>query len=662
MAAAEQKKSYQVIKQFKGLNTQANRTAIDESEFSWLENAQPIGYGNIKIVPTDVLIKDSGGNSVVQPSDIVYFSSVNLGVSDYLTFFLTDGSAKYYKIQDKTTGNIAPAGTFTNTTGMNITQWYNTECLILDPQKGYFTWDGNNTVTVGSVGVIAITNPGSGYNTAPTVVISGPDQTGGVQANATASLVSGGTNVGSIVLVNGGSGYTNSANLTVTLSGGGGSGAQAIAGISTFATGTVQIAVIDGGNGYVGYSTPVTISGGGGTNAAGTAVISGNTITQVVMTNPGTGYTNAANITVSVTGNAVLKAIVNNNTNTGIASFSGRVWIASGRTITYSAAGDYSDFTSVSAGSLQLTDSTLHGNIQQLLAANDFLYIFGDSSINVFSNVQVSASGQTLFTNTNVSASVGTQLPYAIIPYFRSVLFMNNYGVYALVGSTTTKLSSPLDGLIQNIDFTSPVYAGQVIINNILCAAFNFRYFDAIFTNSYRYIQAVFFDKKWFITSQGNSLKYIASVPVNGEDVLFGTTNNTLYELYQDTTSAITSRIQTALLPLTDPIRTKQALKFGIEATLSQGGILNVTVDSEQGSSPSYTLGNIQTWYNSSGTTEPWINVSSTVISWLGSTGYYLYKSDAQQWGKYLGLTQTSNSAGFVVNTFEFEHELRVRF
>jgi len=662
MAAAEQKKSYQVIKQFKGLNTQANRTAIDESEFSWLENAQPIGYGNIKIVPTDVLIKDSGGNSVVQPSDIVYFSSVNLGVSDYLTFFLTDGSAKYYKIQDKTTGNIAPAGTFTSTTGMNITQWYNTECLILDPQKGYFTWDGNNTVTVGSVGVIAITNPGSGYNTAPTVVISGPDQTGGVQANATASLVSGGTNVGSIVLVNGGSGYTNSANLTVTLSGGGGSGAQAIAGISTFATGTVQIAVIDGGNGYVGYSTPVTISGGGGTNAAGTAVISGNTITQVVMTNPGTGYTNAANITVSVTGNAVLKAIVNNNTNTGIASFSGRVWIASGRTITYSAAGDYSDFTSVSAGSLQLTDSTLHGNIQQLLAANDFLYIFGDSSINVFSNVQVSASGQTLFTNTNVSASVGTQLPYAIIPYFRSVLFMNNYGVYALVGSTTTKLSSPLDGLIQNIDFTSPVYAGQVIINNILCAAFNFRYFDAIFTNSYRYIQAVFFDKKWFITSQGNSLKYIASVPVNGEDVLFGTTNNTLYELYQDTTSAITSRIQTALLPLTDPIRTKQALKFGIEATLSQGGILNVTVDSEQGSSPSYTLGNIQTWYNSSGTTEPWINVSSTVISWLGSTGYYLYKSDAQQWGKYLGLTQTSNSAGFVVNTFEFEHELRVRF
>ena len=45
----EQKKSYQVIKQFKTVNTKANRTAIDETEFSWLENAMPVGYSNLKI-------------------------------------------------------------------------------------------------------------------------------------------------------------------------------------------------------------------------------------------------------------------------------------------------------------------------------------------------------------------------------------------------------------------------------------------------------------------------------------------------------------------------------------------------------------------------------------------------------------------------------------
>ena len=37
-------------------------------------------------------------------------------------------------------------------------------------------------------------------------------------------------------------------------------------------------------------------------------------------------------------------------------------------------------------------------------------------------------------------------------------------------------------------------------------------------------------------------------------------------------------------------------------------------------------------------------------------------ETHAMQWGKYVGLTVTSNSAGFIVNTFEFEHELRARF
>ena len=111
-----------------------------------------------------------------------------------------------------------------------------------------------------------------------------------------------------------------------------------------------------------------------------------------------------------------------------------------------------------------------------------------------------------------------------------------------------------------------------------------------------------------------------------------------------------------------DPIRTKQALKFAVEATLASGGTLNVTVDSESGSSPAYTLSNEIKWTNTFGTAISWTNNVSTVIIWVSQQGYYLYKSDAEQYGKYLGLTQTSNSAAFIVNTFEFEHELRVRF
>ena len=662
MAAAEQKKSYQVIKQFQGLNTKANRTAIGEDEFSWLENAQPVGPGNLRITPAQTAVTDSG-NTVVMFSDTpTYLSSASLNITDYVLAFMPDGSAQYFNITSGIKGTIATAGTFSNS-GIEVSQYNNDHILILDNNKGLYTWDGNNTVAIGSVGLIAMTNYGSGYNTAPSVTISGPDQAGGVRAEATCAVT--GNAVTYVTLTNAGSGYTNASNLTVSFAGGGGSGAAAIGELLTFAQGTVATAVVNGGSGYTNGTTPVTFSGGGGTGAAATAIIRNNAVSVVIMTNYGANYTNNSNITATISAGgsgANLVPVINNDPNVGVSSFSGRVWVAFGRTVAYSAAGSYSDFTSVSAGTIVLTDSTLHGNIQQLLAANNFLYVFGDDSINVFSDVRVTTSGTTLFTNTNVSASVGSKRPQAIFPYFRSVLFMNDYGVYALVGSTTSKLSDSLDGMFANIDFASPIYAGQVLINNILCAAFNFRYYDAIFTGGYRYIQAVFFDKRWFLTSQGDSMKYITSVPFNGKISLYGTIGNTLYKLYNSTNNAITSRVQTALLPLTDPIRTKQALKFGIEATLSNGAVLSVTVDSENGSSPAYTLQNFVIWTNNAGATISWTNNSSTVISWLGGTGYTLYKSDAMQWGKYLGLTQTSNSAGFVVNTYEFEHELRVRF
>jgi hypothetical protein len=428
----------------------------------------------------------------------------------------------------------------------------------------------------------------------------------------------------------------------------------------TFKTGTVSILLNNGGSGYTSAPT-VAISGANTTPATATAIVLGNTVSSIVMTNPGAGYT-TANVTISgggATANATATAVVNTDQIVSVATFSGRVWVAAGRTVYYSAVDSYSDFTSVSAGSFTLKDSTLHGNIRALLSANNFLYIFGDDSINVFSDVRVDTNGQTLFTNTNVSASVGTKRIYAIFPFFRSVLFMNDYGIYSLVGSTTSKLSDPLDGIFPYIDFSKPVTGGQVLLNNILCAAFNFTYNDPV--NGARQVQAVFFEKKWFITSQG-TLNYITSVPLSGMINAYGVSDRSLYKLYANSTSNIASMVQTALMPMGDPIRTKQALKFGVESTFNTGATIYVTVDSELGYSPQYALTNFVTWTNNASNVIPWSNNSNVILNWINGYTYYLYKSDAQQYGKYLGLTITSNNAAYTYNTFEFEHELRVRF
>ena len=237
---------------------------------------------------------------------------------------------------------------------------------------------------------------------------------------------------------------------------------------------------------------------------------------------------------------------------------------------------------------------------------------------------------------------------------------MNKYGVYALIGSTTSKISDSLDGIMGDIDFTYPVYAGQALINNILCAVFNFWYND---NGTTRPIQAVFFEKKWFITSQGDAVSHIAPLSYQGKLEIYAADDNKLVEFYTNTTGNIASTVQTALLSMEDPIRTKQALKFGVEATAGFGGaVIDVTVDSERGSSSPYSLQNSVDWINSSGDIVYWTNSSSDIIAWTYAEGYILFKSDAQQWGKYLGLTVTSNSAGTIYNTFEFEHELRVRF
>jgi len=737
MASQEQKKTYTVLKTFGGINTKANRTAIKDSEFSWLENAMPIGDSNIKIVPAQDRVSDSTGNLVAFANTVSYLTSTNINVSDYIVSFQVDGRAQVFNLTSNVTSNVAVAGSFSNA-NVSSAQWKNERLIIADPDKGLSSWNGANVVSIGSVGLIAVSNPGSGYTSAPNVVISAPNDANGVQAVATATIVTGSGGIRSIYVTGGGSGYTavpdvniaapnipggtqatavasisggavvsigiveagsgytsvpavtfssgaatatavistggvNSVALTnagsgytssptITFSGGGGSGANAIAQIVTFRTGTVSILLNSGGSGYTSAPT-VSIGGANTTTATATAIVLGNTVSQIVMTNPGAGYT-TANVTLTgggFTTAANVTAIVSTDQLVSTATFSGRTWVAAGRTVYYSAADSYSDFTSVSAGSFTITDSTLHGNIRALLSANNFLYIFGETSINVFSDVRVDSNGLTLFTNTNVSASVGTKRIYAIYPFFRSVLFMNDYGIYSLVGSTTSKLSDPLDGIFQNIDFTLPISGGQVLLNNILCAAFSFTYNDPV--SGPRPIQAVFFEKKWFLTSQG-TLDYITSVPTAGVIRLYGTGGANLYRLYANSTANVVTTIQTALIAMGDPIRTKQALKFGIEAQLRASSTLFISVDNETGtgSTGAYTIDNRVTWLNNYSQIVGWQNNSLQTVGWETDYGYALYKSDAQQYGKYLGLTINSNSAGYTVNTFEFEHELRARF
>lgn len=341
-----------------------------------------------------------------------------------------------------------------------------------------------------------------------------------------------------------------------------------------------------------------------------------------------------------------------------IASFAGRVWIGNARTVSFSAPNSYTDFQTASAGgSFIVTDETLHSNIFSLFTANNFLYVVGESSFNVVSNVQVVGSPAiTVFSNTNISALIGSRMPLSIFPFYRTVGFATQYGFYGLFGSTTQKISDDLDGIFPLIDFTKPVSAGVCNLFNILCMCFSFTYNDPI--RGTRPLLAILFNKKWFFASQGSAITLIAAGFQTGVPAMFGTDGQKIYKLFSDATSSIATTIQTALWPMGAPTSIKNLLKSGVEVTSTQSVSLTVTLDTEQSSIAAVLTGqNSGQWVNTIGTLGQWQNTALTLGDWIAA-GFQFYAGNAEQYGRYLGYTITSNSPAYKMLGIMTQYEM----
>jgi hypothetical protein len=393
--------------------------------------------------------------------------------------------------------------------------------------------------------------------------------------------------------------------------------------------------------------------------AAGTYSSSGTQIAQwknerILIIDPTAGYRDWDGATL--TNNSVATGILSG---TAVATFASRAWIVNGtanRTITFTDAFNYASVAG-SGGSTTITDEVLTGQIYQLVPANNFLYLFGGDSINVISDVQVPSGGGTaIFSNTNISANSGTDLNQAIVVYYRAVWYMNRYGIFALYGSTPRKASDDLDGIFPLLDFTKPVTGGTVVIFNILCVAFMATYNDPV--AGARKIIMVYFNKKWFVTSQSGSLTTMATSH-SAADALYAVDTSSIYKVFGNTTASISQKIQTALWDFGDFIPNKQSLRIGVEGTLpATAGSVTATCDTEVGSvSPSVPFAQAfsMTWYNSGGSVFSWLNSLGAGFTWLIG-GYVWFQGDVETTGHYLGITVTSNTAVNVYNGLQLQY------
>lgn len=410
---------------FSGLNLQASNIAIDDKEFSYIENYVRIGDGNLRTV------WDAGSPIYTAPSDrtIISFFWYTISTDQYVAVFLSDGTAIQVAYPSGAPKVIGPSNKFYKSGGsFPACAQYGVLYLLIsnnNTTNDYWAWDGNllyqagtaapngvtltaggenytseptvtafgghgsgitfkTTVNAGTVVNVEITNPGTGYEAGD--VVQAQFQGGGSDTGPIllATLTAGGVAAANVTAT--GSGYTTA---SVSFSGGGGSGAAATAIIGT---GVGSITVTNQGQNYT--TATVAISGGGGSGAVASAVILGGVISEIDVLNPGSGYTGAPTVTISGDGTgATATASIDGNGIIGIVVTSGGSGYTSAPAITIT--GDGSGATAV---------ATLGGtNVSGVTVVNpgtDFVY---PPPLSFVGGLGTGASGYALLQDTSVA-------------------------------------------------------------------------------------------------------------------------------------------------------------------------------------------------------------------------------------------------------------------
>jgi len=181
--------------------------------------------------------------------------------------------------------------------------------------------DGTNLknavhIKSGSINTLSINAAGSGYTStaaAPTVTISAPDETGGVQATATVTI-SGGA-ITAIAVAAGGSGYSVAPTISIAAPA---SGTQATATATVSSGAITAFTIVSGGTGY--KTSPVVtitpVSGGTG-GLAGAVTIGTSTVTSITLTTAGSGYAIAPTITIAAPPSGVNATVTTPTLTTG---------------------------------------------------------------------------------------------------------------------------------------------------------------------------------------------------------------------------------------------------------------------------------------------------------------------------------------------------------
>lgn len=488
-------------------------------------------------------------------------------------------------------------GVITAATVLHTGQYYFAPSVTVVDQNG----TGSGAVITTALGPTAlhqdmfyVVAQGSGYteNTTTSVALT---ISGGGGAGATGyAVVNGIGNIVGVNLTSGGSGYTSAP--TVAIASVSGAGGASIACLPYFPIASAS--VTNGGTGY--SNNTFAIVGDGITRVAKTVLanlgvaLTDTSVASITVINGGTGYTSAPTVIVGGTGaSGTISLMPFGAGGTCIEIYQERVWTGNGTTMLFSAAGNPYDFnTPDGAGAFSINELYLRRQITALKQVNGFLYVFGDSSIFVVSNIQSTTSGSPTVTTTtlsvyNIDAQIGTPWRDTVQQYGYGIIFCNPDGVYAITGGASQKISMQLNGLFANIVQVAPnapnAYSAAVAtVYGLRC------YFVLINTTDYlgnpTQVMCAYNGTNWFLANQCYNLNYvtllgaasttsidifgtalplqfIATKELNTDISVIGTEGLVVFDMFNAPDGSLQKVVQTKLWPGDDVLAYKQVMR-----------------------------------------------------------------------------------------------------
>jgi hypothetical protein len=238
--------------------------------------------------------------------------------------------------------------------------------------------------------------------------------------------------------------------------------------------------------------------------------------------------------------------------------YQSRLFVAGKNVIAFSAPSNGADFSTTNGGgSFGYFGDRLAYSYMDLCASAGYLYVFGDSSIDLISNIQLVGAGTpespytTNFNYSNIDPQIGQRFPRPVGRFGRYMTMFNVQGIFLLQGGDAVPVSDKTTNVWGTLDTSLyfPTFAP------IMMFGFRVMLCNGRFTDPWgvtRNLLLMWHPTKghefWSVASQEVELTQIGSYEQNSNIAAFGTDGTNLYQLFAQPSTTLAKRLSTKSL------------------------------------------------------------------------------------------------------------------